>query len=206
MLVIHPKTGALGESTIVIRIHDGTTQVEETFVLSVTDLESDLVLAPIPDQQVFAGRFELDLAITRTSTTDLFIFASSTNSQLLPEASITFENEADRWKAVLTPTAGMSGETLISITVTDGVEVERVEFKVTFLPMPTVRAEPPQITTNGVLMRFSSDVPVASILEFSTDLRFWSVVTSAPPATEFEHVAETGAYPAGFYRLRLVPL
>lgn len=206
-LQILPTPGMIGVSTVTVRVRDGTTEVEESFQVVVSDIKTDLMLAPLADHRVFSGPLEVALLVSRTSTNDLHFSGDSSNPAVLPNTGISFAESAGETRLQLRPEAGAMGETRISVSVTDGVEVAEREFTVEFVARPTVTSNAPRITSEGIRIDFTSDIPAAMILEYSTDLTFWTPVASSTGSTELTYVAaETENTVAGFYRVRVPPL
>jgi hypothetical protein len=206
-IVLDPNSGMTGETTVTLIVSDGTTIVLRSFLFVVRDLNSNLALEPIPDQRIFNGAIEIPLTISRTSTNELQFFASSTNEALLPDSAITFEERENQWLARLEPLAGATGETSITIDVTDGIEVENASFKVSVIQTPNVIPVHPQSTSNGVLIKYVSEIPATMILEFSRDLSAWTPVATALSALEVEYLAtESRINERGYFRVRIVPL
>jgi hypothetical protein len=204
---ISPEPGQTGMSTVTLCVSDGTTEMERQFDVFVTNIDSDLVLQPISDQRVFSGPFEIPLVITRTSTNALEFFLGSSDSSILAESSIEILSLDGQWKVRFSPEAGVTGDTTVTIAVTDGMETEATSFNLNFLPRPTVTSAIPRMQEGSVLLEFNSDLPAAMILEFSADLLFWTPVSSTAESTKLEFTASpAGQGVIGFYRVRVLPL
>jgi hypothetical protein len=204
---VHPIAGTTGASTVTLHVSDGTAQVEKSFSVIVKNSAPQLEIGPIANQQLFSGPLDLPLSITQTSTNDLQFSGTSSNPEILPDSGIQFEESEGEWMVTLLPATGAAGEITVTITTTDGIAVASAQFRVVYFSRPAVVADPPRVTSEGVFLSFSSDIPVAMVLEFSADLRFWTPVMSEASATMLEYqVKENGSHPAGFYRLRLLPL
>jgi hypothetical protein len=188
-------------------VSDGTTQVERSFEVVVADLVTDLVLEPIADQRVFSGPVEIPLSVTRTSTNALFYSGESSNPAVLTSGGIQFLEFGGEARVELHPEPGAVGETTVTIHVTDGVEIASREFVITFLAEPKVLAAVPLMTGEGVRVEFNADISTTMILEYSTDLVFWTAISSTQNETKLIHVGgESRTNAAGYYRVRVVPL
>jgi hypothetical protein len=206
-LHIFPLAGKTGEARVTLRVSDGTTQVERSFEVVVADLVTDLVLEPIADQRVFSGQLEIPLSVTRTSTNALFYSGESSNPAVLTSGGIQFLEFGGEARVELHPEPGAVGETTVTIHVTDGVEIASREFVITFLAEPKVLAAVPLMTGEGVRVEFNADISTTMILEYSTDLVFWTAISSTQNETKLIHVGgESRTNAAGYYRVRVVPL
>jgi hypothetical protein len=201
---VHPDAGKTGLATVTLQISDGTTEVTQLFNVIVADAYSDLVLEPIFDQKVFLGPVAVSLSISRTSTSSLQFYGSSSNPEVVADSDISFEAVEERWIVHIHPEA--EGETTLIVSVTDGIETAARSFQLTFVARPKVTSEMPRMTTEGLLVEFNTDIPATMILEYSMDLVFWMPVTSEADVTKLLYVApESKTTNAEFYRVRVLP-
>lgn len=206
-LTLLPDPGATGASTITMIVADGTNIAERSFKLVVLAPEPELSIDPVADQVAFNGPHEVALQVTSSSAGELQFTGRSRNAAVLTDSEILFERRGEGWLTRLLPAPDVSGETTVTITVTDGVLSDSTTFNLRVLPMPVVTAVVPLVTGAGVLLRFHSEVPVAMIIERSTDLIFWTPVASDGFTTDIEYTAtESRILPSGFYRVRVAPL
>jgi hypothetical protein len=204
-IATHPRN--FGVSTITVSVSDGTQTTSETFDVVVLDATPDLGVEPIPDQQVFSGPLNIPIRVSGSGYGPLSFFATASDPLLLPESGIKFSNLNGEHLLTLTPIERGVGQTLVSVIATDGEVVARESFNVTFLPRPAVVGSAPELTSDGIHLRFASDRAATMILEVSQDMKFWSAVTTQQNAMTFEFVVPKPTLAAkAFYRVRLVPL
>ena len=80
----------------------------------------------VPDEAIEIAFTVTDFEI---NSDDLVITATSSNLAILPDANITMAGSGPMRTITLTPSAGMEGVTLVSLTVSDGVQTTPVFFR-----------------------------------------------------------------------------
>jgi hypothetical protein len=115
-------------------------------------------ISTIPDQTVSAdtatGPIPFTVGDVESATTTLTLSATSSNTVLVPVANVMFGGSGANRTVNVTPAAGESGTTLITVTVADpGGQSNSTSFLVTVLGAnnpPSISAIPDQTTTIGV--------------------------------------------------------
>jgi hypothetical protein len=120
-VLVTPVAGATGTATITLTVTDeSNATATETFVVSVSGAPtiSDVANATI-DAGAQAGPFNVTVGDDLTAAGSLTLTAASSNTALLPNANITLGGSGSARTVLLTPLAGVSGDTTITLTVTD---------------------------------------------------------------------------------------
>ena len=124
-VVITPVAGESGTTTITIAVSDGTLNASTNFVLTVNAANTPPTITAIGPQSTNentpTGAIAFTIGDAETPPSGLTLSATSSNATLVPNANITFGGGtgADR-NVVITPAAGESGTTTITIAVSDG--------------------------------------------------------------------------------------
>ena len=156
-VVITPAAGESGTSTITVTVSDGTLNASTNFVLTVNAANTPPTITAIGPQSTNENTPTAPIAFTigdaETQPSGLTLSATSSNATLVPNANITFGGGtgADR-NVVITPVAGESGTSTITITVSDGTLNASTNFVLTVNAAntpPTITAIGPQSTNEN---------------------------------------------------------
>ncbi len=144
-VTLTPTTDMVGTTTISIDVFDGTYTTRETFVLTVNNINDAPTVVGIADQTLMVGQASEALALTvgdiDNDVATLTVTATSSNTNLVPDANIVFGGSGANRTVTVTPLPGVTGTTTITITVDDGTDTTTTTFDVTvelrqmFLPM-----------------------------------------------------------------------
>lgn len=145
-VTVTPAANRNGTATITYSVNDGSTITSKTFLLTVNAVNdpptlnalSNLTIAQDAAQQtvqllgISAGPFE---------SQGLSVTASSSNTALIPNPTVTYTSPNASGSIKFTPVAGQSGTSTITVTVTDdggtangGVDTFARQFTVTVTP------------------------------------------------------------------------
>ncbi|MDY7075302.1 MAG: FG-GAP-like repeat-containing protein [Chloroflexota bacterium] len=147
-----PTLGFSGIVSFTYHANDGTDDSNIAIVmLNVTaPANTPPTLSNIVNQSTDAGTpitVTFTISDTETALDALVLSADSSNTALVMVSNITFEGSGTDRTATITPTAGMTGTTTITITVDDG-ELRAYD---TFVLAVSVNA-PPEFTSNPTLI------------------------------------------------------
>jgi len=147
-LTITPVTDANGVVNIRITVTDEDGgSISEEFKVTFSTAPT---ITEIADQSGGAGQPIGPIAFTigdaETNVSQLTVSKVSGNTTLIPTANIVFGSEtgADR-TVTITPAAGQTGTTTVTITVSDGFLTAETEFTVTVSAPPTISAIADQV-------------------------------------------------------------
>jgi YVTN family beta-propeller protein/autotransporter-associated beta strand protein len=94
----------------------------------------------LTDQSIFAGHtlgpIDFTIGDDETPAAALTVSATSSNQSLLPSAVIVFGGSDTARTLTATPVPGASGETTITVTVSDGIRTAQQSFILTVHPLP----------------------------------------------------------------------
>jgi hypothetical protein len=125
-LTLTPVSGAVGTTTVTVTVGDGYGQ-ETSASFSLTVQSSAPVVSGLKDASMTVGGPVVVEDFTVSGMGPLSVETQTTNAALLPEASIDVSSGCgsgsgevvDHCTLTLSPTAGMTGEAGVSVTVTD---------------------------------------------------------------------------------------
>ncbi|MDY7076624.1 MAG: Ig-like domain-containing protein, partial [Chloroflexota bacterium] len=150
-ITITPTAGMTGTTTIIVTVDDGENTASDTFVLTVGQVPDNTppTISDIADQSTTVGT-PLDVTFVisdaETALNVLGLSAASSNTTLVPLSGITFSGSGADRTATIAPTSGLTGTTVITITVSDG---ELTDDDVFVLTVGLHRLYLPLITRNG---------------------------------------------------------
>ena len=155
-VVITPVAGESGTTTITVTVSDGTLTASTNFVLTVNAANTPPTITAIGPQSTNentpTGPIAFTIGDAETPPSGLTLSGTSSNATLVPDANITFGGGtgANR-NVVITPAAGESGTTTITITVSDGTLTASTNFVLTVNANtpPTITAIGPQSTNEN---------------------------------------------------------
>ena len=104
----------------------------------------------IPDQEITVGdslgSFNFTINDSDTAISSLLVTATSSNQTLLPDAGISLGSSGNNRTISLSPASGQTGETDISIAVSDGIKTAHSSFKLKINPVAPLGSN---LVTNG---------------------------------------------------------
>ncbi len=121
---ITPATNRFGNVTITLTVADGDGgSASDSFVLTVNSVNDQPAISDIANQVVNEDTATAALAFTvgdvETAAGSLTLTASSSNTNLVPVANVTFAGSGSNRTVVVTPAANQSGAAIVTVTVTD---------------------------------------------------------------------------------------
>jgi subtilisin-like proprotein convertase family protein len=138
-LTITPVADASGSTTIAVRASDGVSIGESTFVLTVTAPNQTPTITAIPAQTVPENGALAPVAFTigddTTAPDALVVTAVSSNLVLVPAETLVLGGSGAARTISATPVPHLTGETIITITVSDGEADASTSFVLTVLPL-----------------------------------------------------------------------
>jgi uncharacterized repeat protein (TIGR01451 family) len=136
-VLIMPITNEVGSSTITLRLSDGVTNIFDSFVFTVTNVnDRPRILAQIPDQTIAEDTSTALIAFTvddeESPAGNLTLSGASSNPTLIPVANISFSGMGSSNRTVqVTPAQNQFGSALITVNVSDGTATGSGSFMVT---------------------------------------------------------------------------
>ena len=128
----------LGSSQITVRVSDGKADAASSFNIFVVNESTPPTIAAIADQVIdentVLGPLQISVNDDRVPAGELKVSVSSSNATLVPNtaASLNLTNLGGTTRTlVITPTANQSGDTVITLLVSDGVNAASTSFKLT---------------------------------------------------------------------------
>ena len=129
-----------GPVTITVTVSDGGFSSSDTFTLSVTSVNDAPTIDPIANQtvgvNVTVGPLPIAIADVDHAASSLTLSAVSSNHALVPDTAIAFGGSGGDRTVTITPLSDQSGETTITVTVSDGVTATSTAFVLTVTPRP----------------------------------------------------------------------
>ncbi|MEY4385611.1 MAG: hypothetical protein RLY20_894, partial [Verrucomicrobiota bacterium] len=136
---VTPNANQAGVSTITIFATDGAVTNSRGFLLTVSSGNLPPTIAAIPDKTVLIGRaagpFNLTISDPETPTGSLILSASSSNTNLVPNANLIPFNSGVQ-TLVVQPVDGQVGSSVITVSVSDGLNVTSTNFNFTVIAAP----------------------------------------------------------------------
>jgi len=137
-LTATPVVGQTGISTITVSVSDGTNTASDTFLLTVSAANAPPTISDIPNQTILAdtilGPINFSVGDNETTPGNLIVTASSSNNGLVPPINITLGGLSAVRNITITPAAGQSGSSTITVTVSDGQDTASDSFILTVNP------------------------------------------------------------------------
>jgi glucose/arabinose dehydrogenase len=171
---VTPAANQSGSAVITITVSDGTLTASDTFVLTVNSpANTPPSISNIADQSTAedtaAGPISFSVGDAETPATGLTVNATSSNSTLVPDASIAFGGSGALRTVTVTPAANQFGSATITLTVSDGDLIATDAFVLTVTPvndLPTISNIADQTinqdTSSGALAFTVGDVETAA--------------------------------------------
>ncbi|PQO37940.1 hypothetical protein C5Y98_07550 [Blastopirellula marina] len=136
-LIVTPLAGVTGTANITISVSDGEETTTESFLLTVNEVAVNTAptITPVDDQTIDQDTGTDPLAFTigdaESAVEDLTVSVESDNPALVDPAGIIVTGEGADKTLIVTPLAGVTGSTTITISVSDGEETTTESFLLT---------------------------------------------------------------------------
>lgn len=143
-LTITPKEDQNGSADITVTVSDGTTPVTRSFTLTVDPVNDTPAISDIDNLTANEGSavptVNFSVSDVETPAGDLTVTVTSSNTALVPnnEANLTRGGSGGARTLVITPVAGQSGTSTITVTVSDGTASATDTFLLTINGRPTI--------------------------------------------------------------------
>ena len=161
-VTLTPAAGQTGTSTITITVSDGTANASTDFVLTVNAPNTPPTISAIGAQSTLqdtpTGAIAFTIGDAQTAPGSLTVSGSSSDLTLVPIAGIAFGGSGANRTVTLTPAAGQTGTSTITITVSDGTANASTDFVLTVNAPNT----PPTISAIGAQSTLQ-DTPTGAI-------------------------------------------
>lgn len=148
-VTVTPAAGQTGTANITLRVSDGSLLAQTTFVLTVNAANTAPTITSIASQyttpQTAVGPVAFTIGDAETAAASLTVTAASSNTALLPLAGIALGGSGASRTFTLTPAAGQSGTSTVTLTVSDGTLTATASFSL------TVSSGPQTVTTLAAL-------------------------------------------------------
>jgi Bacterial Ig domain/Cadherin-like beta sandwich domain/HYR domain/Galactose oxidase, central domain/Kelch motif/Regulator of chromosome condensation (RCC1) repeat len=178
-VTVTPLANQSGSAVITLTVSDGTLTASSSFTVAVTAVNDTPTISDIADQSISingsTGGIPFTIGDLETAAGSLTVSGASSNGVLLPVTGISFGGSGTSRSVTLTPTAGLAGSSIITVTVSDGSATASDSFELTVNNgTPTLSAVASQIIdedgTTGPLAFFVNDAetPAADIVVTAT--------------------------------------
>lgn len=155
-LSLTPKPDASGSATVVVTMDDGVFPVQRQFTVNVAAVNDAPVITGLGNAVMLKDTVYTKPFVVTDADTSPSLFTMSTassNPALVPAGNISINGSMNNYVLTVTPLAGQTGSTDITVDVTDGVASAGVTFTLTVLAentLPTISPITNQTTTMGV--------------------------------------------------------
>ncbi|GIK36958.1 MAG: hypothetical protein BroJett011_07910 [Chloroflexota bacterium] len=137
-VTVTPAANQYGTVSITISVSDGELTGSNNFLLTINPVNDPPTVADITDkttaQGVTIGPIVFTISDMESAAGTLTVFGSSSNTTLVPNSNIIFGGSGANRTVTVTPVAGQSGFTIITLTVGDGAATVMDTFKLTVNP------------------------------------------------------------------------
>lgn len=132
---IFPATGLTGTAAITLTVSDGAASASTSFVVSVVPSSEAPTIGNVADRTIPAGAASGPIAFVigdpTVSPELLTVFVNSSNLFLAPLSGIALDGSGAQRSLRVTPAAGATGSTTITISVSNGTKVTSTSFALT---------------------------------------------------------------------------
>ncbi len=123
-VTVMPATNQNGVATITVSVSDGRDVTSTNFMLTVNAVNDPPTISTIADRTTLVdtsvGPFDFTVGDVETAPGSLLVTGTSSNPTLVPNQNMFFYNLGATRTLTVTPAAGQTGTTLITVTVSDG--------------------------------------------------------------------------------------
>lgn len=134
-VTITPALSQVGTSTITVTVNDGTTTTSTSFTLTVTGTNTPPSISSISSQSTTQNTATSAITFTvgdvDTGAASLTLSGSSSNTTLVPNASIVFGGSGASRSVTITPASNQTGTSTITVTASDGAATASTSFTLT---------------------------------------------------------------------------
>lgn len=135
-ITVTPAAGTSGAATITVRVSDGELATDESFTVTVNAAQNSAptisnIFSRTITEDSSTGAINFTIGDDETAAGSLAVSGSSSNPALVGNSNIVFGGSGSVRTVSVTPFADASGETTITITVSDGTAIDTDTFRVT---------------------------------------------------------------------------
>lgn len=206
-LNVTPRRDQYGVTTLHITVSDGRLSATRSFSVTVEPVNDPPTIQPIPAQETLEdiplGPISVLIDDVDNDVADLRLFGASTNHSLVRPAGIVFGGEGKNRNMTITPVQDAYGETLITVTVSDGELTASTSFTLTVIPVddpPIILPIPPQVTLEDVPITVT--VTVTDVDTPLSQITVWAETTN-PDLVANQDIKVTGS--GGSWQIYIVP-
>jgi len=140
-VTVTPAANQNGGATITLTVSDGQLSTSTSFPLTVTAVNDPPTITSLANQTTTAGTAVGPLPFTvgdlETAAASLSVTGSSSNPAVVPDGNIALGGAGANRTVTLTPAAGQTGTTTITLTVSDGLATSSTAFQLTVTATPS---------------------------------------------------------------------
>jgi subtilisin-like proprotein convertase family protein len=137
-VTVNPATNQFGTATITMTVSDGLLSTNTSFLLTVNPVNDPPTISVITDQTTLMGRsvgpFPFTVGDADNNAGSLTLSGTSSNTNLVPDASIVFFNLGGVNRGLTVTPAGQTGTATITVIVSDGAASTSNSFLLTVSP------------------------------------------------------------------------
>ena len=141
-VTVTPAPDQNGAALITLTVSDGQLSNSTSFLLTVNPVDDPPTISSIADQIVTQDMATAAIPFVVDDIDNppgsLLVSGVSSNETLVPDVNIVFGGSGSNRTVTVTPAAGQTGTTLITVTVSDGQLSTNTSFAVTVVPPPVV--------------------------------------------------------------------
>ena len=158
-ITVSPDPALFGTTTITIYVSDGINQISQSFDVVVNEVVQNnpptisAIDDQVTDENTVLGPVQFTVGDSDNSTSELVLSATSSNQTLVPNNNISLNGSGTNRDFTITPAADESGNTTVTITVSDGTNQTSETFNLVVnatSEAPTISAIADQTTNEGV--------------------------------------------------------
>jgi hypothetical protein len=142
-VVVTPAADQFGDATITLDVSDGAASASTMFLVTVNNINDAPTISPVADQSIArdstTGALSFTIGDLETSASALAVSVESSNTTLVPNASMVLGGSATTRTVTVTPAIGQSGNATISLQVGDAAVTTTETFELTVAPEPSER-------------------------------------------------------------------
>lgn len=157
-VTLTPVANQNGVSTVTISVSDGTNSASTAFTFTVNAINDPPTISALANQSVVepasTGALPFTVGDLETAVGSLTVSGASGDTILVPTANIVFGGSGANRTVTVTPAAGQTGSTTITVTVNDGTTTANSAFTIT----STSGNTPPTVTTPASQSGFEDTV------------------------------------------------
>jgi len=141
-ITLSPQPNRFGAATITVNVTDQTVVTSDTFVLTVNSVNDVPAISfignRVTNKDTPTGPIAFTISDVETAPNALVVTATSSNQAVVANAGITPGGTGMNRNVSITPVAGASGTTVITVSVSDGTDITAQTFNLRVNNPPTI--------------------------------------------------------------------